>query len=200
MNSILVDIHYWPCIHYCQSVFNAEVVQFDDSYQLQRHSFQNNCIINSSNGALNLKIPVKGGLRNAGPLNEVQISYDTKWQREHWHAIKTSYAKSAYFEFYELELEAIYTKQESSLLNFNQKIFSWIQDQIGLQVKNESASDQNNSEDQRNSFNTRTYQNHSVAAYFQLFIDQHPFLHNLSVLDLFMSLGPEVKNYLSKSS
>jgi len=204
MKCALLEWHYWPCIAYFQKIVQSDFVIFESNENFRRTSFINKCIIASANGPLLLSIPIKGGSRKKQIMHHVEISYDTKWQREHWHAITSAYAKSAYFEFYETELFELYQKKENSLVAWNKSILQWIIQtlniEINLQYENQKAINQTDVliEDDRESFSPKNYKSFQTAAYYQLFQMKNDFLNNLSILDLIMSEGPNSSTLLMK--
>ena len=196
MNTTLIEWHYWPCIAYFQKIMKSDVISITSEDNFERTSFINKCIIASANGPLTLRIPIKGGSRKKQKVKQVEISYDTKWQREHWYSIQSAYAKSAFFEYYESEIQQCYLKKEEFLVEWNKAIVNWVLKTINYNIiLNEVSLDENEAFEKLN-INPYNYTSFKTPKYYQLFESKNGYLHNLSILDLIMSVGPNTINLL----
>ena len=118
MNNILLPIFYLPPVQWFAEYLdeNNDVV-FEEWENFPKQTYRNRTEIYGANGKLALIIPT----RHTGNrlYKETEISYAESWQKLHWKSIKTAYQSSPYFEFYEHQLEDIYSVQPESLMEFN---------------------------------------------------------------------------------
>jgi len=164
----------------------------------QRSSYFNRTYVAGANGSQRLTIPLKGGSRQKCMLKNIEIDNSVKWQRIHWQAIKSAYAKSAYFEYYEPELKQFYLQSYNNLFDFNIDLLSLIFKWLNLNINYSLTTDythkhqaENKIEDQRNLIRPNTgLTNIGFKSYYQLFQEKNGFITNLSVIDVLFSTGP----------
>ena len=88
----------------------------------RKQTIRNRCYILGANGKLILSIPRKRKSSSKTILKDIQISYDSPWQKQHWKSITSAYRSSAYFEYYENLFAPLYQKNEKFLVDFNCKL------------------------------------------------------------------------------
>lgn len=177
---------------------NSVVLEVHGNYQKQTH--RNRTYIAHNNGRLLLNIPIKhkkDGLRQQ--MNSVIIENDFPWQSHHWKSIQTAYRTSPFFEYYEYDLQHLFTKPVSNLLDLNIKIFNLLCDILGIEVaisKTQDYEHQPNILDLRSLIEVKSSIDYKFEVYTQVLQEHHGFLPNLSVLDLLFNEGPNALNYL----
>lgn len=195
---ILLPIFYLPPISWF-AVFlqdDAEIV-FEQYENFPKQTYRNRTNIYGANGKLSLIIPMNhNGTR---VLKDIQTSTREKWKPLHWKSIKIAYQTSPYFEYYEDQLEAIFTFKANSLLDFNLNALKIIQKIL----KTEKAYSLNNEflkQPQgfnfRDQFSAKSETAFLMEVYYQGFSDKYGFLENLSIIDLICNKGPESLTYI----
>ena len=168
-----------------------------------KQSFRNRCTVLGANGPLDLIIPIEHGRKEHVPMEDVQIAYHHDWQREHWQSLVSAYRSSPYFEFYEPELEPIWFVKHERLIERNNALLVHLLQLLKEESKHTYSEKYEKEPDEgtldlRNSIHPKKpwpkvaeYPN-----YPQVFEDRHPFITNLSVLDLLFNIGPDAAAYL----
>ena len=200
MNSILIHPSYFPSILQMGAVSQAKNVVLEVHGNYQKQTYRNRTYIAHNNGKLLLNIPIKHnkeGIRQQ--MNSVIIENDFPWQSHHWKSIQTAYRTSPFFEYYEDDLQHLFTKPVSSLLELNIQIFDLLCDILGIEVvisKTQEYERLPKILDLRSLIEVKSSINYKFAGYTQVLQEHHGFLPNLSVLDLIFNEGPNALNYL----
>jgi hypothetical protein len=105
------------------SYFTKEVIYgtciLEGCESFGKTSFRNRCTLRDINGrVIRLTIPVQRE-GHKQETREVRISYQAKWQSEHWHAIESCYGKKPYFLYYADYLKPFYEQQFEYLWELN---------------------------------------------------------------------------------
>lgn len=82
-----------------------------------------------ANGPITLTIPVKKHPKGT-PTSQVKIDYIQKWQNQHWRTLQSAYGKSPYFEYYEAELQFLFSQKPDNLPDFTIPILRWLHSQF----------------------------------------------------------------------
>ena len=113
--------------------------------------------------------------------------------------MKASYNCSPFFEFFEDDLQHIYSKKYRFLNDLNFDAFLFLTDALQLEIKTKETTEyeQHNGEnDFRFLANVKQNTLKNYSPYIQVFSDKHGFLPNLSMLDLLFMEGPNAVSYL----
>ncbi|MCZ4320154.1 WbqC family protein [Aequorivita viscosa] len=203
MKTILLHPSYFPAIEQMAAVAQAEKVVFEVEDNYQKQSYRNRTYIAHSNGKLLLNIPIKHNkLGKRQKTKEVMVENDFPWQEHHWRSLQSAYRTSPFFEYYEDDLEVFFTEPVGNLMAHNLKIFKFLCNLIGIEVEvSETTSFEKTPEitDLRLLVNAKRKSAFQPEAYTQVHQANHPFLPNLSVLDLLFNEGPNALNYLENS-
>ncbi len=198
--SILLHPAYFPNISHFVGIANAETIQFEIEDNYQKQTYRNRTTIYAANGALILSIPVVFTQKKRQKFREVKIANNTNWQSLHWKSLQSAYRTSPFFEFYEDDLQPLFTQKENYLLDFNFKCIDIIFDCLQLDItftKTESyQKTAKNKRDLRHLANTKQEQQQIFSNYIQVFNNKHGFLNNLSILDLLFNEGTNALSYL----
>jgi hypothetical protein len=205
MTSILIESQYFPSVAYFVAIYNAKEVWIENYELFEKRSFRNRCTIQTSNGSLDLTVPVYGANKK-NLTQKLQIDMHEKWVNNHWRAIQSAYGKSPFFDFYAQGFNEILFSKETNLFNLNQKLLTnclsclQIDTKIGLTTLYEKKPEPHIIDlrsrihprkplSALNWFNAKPYQ--------QIFGNN--FVPNLSVLDLLFCSGPESLMVLKQS-
>ncbi|MFC7358258.1 WbqC family protein [Jejudonia soesokkakensis] len=202
MDTILLHPTYFPSIAQMAAMVQATHVIFEKEGTYQKQSYRNRAYIAHSNGKLLLSIPVKhshDGTRLQ--YKEVAIENDFPWQSHHLKSLQSAYRTSPFFEYYEDEMTPLFTESVSGLWEHNIKIIHFLLETLGADIDfsySERYVKTPEATDLRYMANAKREKKIKVPHYHQVFEAKHGFLHNLSILDLFFSEGPNTLNYLEK--
>jgi hypothetical protein len=176
----------------------APLIEANETYS--RQSWRNRCRIAGANGILDLSIPVCASNHTA--IKDVTIDYSSGWNISHWRSIESAYRSSAFFIYYDYELQPFFDRQYRFLLDFNAEIQTKIIELLGLSVSfsfTESfVKNYQEFPDYRSSIHPKKTSVYQPPPYRQVFADRHGFLPNLSIIDLLFNMGPEAGEYLQK--
>lgn len=168
-----------------------------------KQSIRNRCTILGANGPLNLLVPRTKPTKRQ--TMEDAITHDeADWRKLHWRSLDSAYRNSPYFEYYEDELKPFFETGERNILTLNLTSIETICAILGLEVSMKKTTDyvaDFDGLDLRNVWNKIPYRKNnpveSYPRYIQVFNDRHPFVEDLSILDLLFCLGPKSVDYLN---
>ncbi len=204
MKTILLHPSYFPSIEQMAAVAQAEHVVFEVADNYQKQTYRNRMFIAHSNGQLLLNIPIKHNkTRKRQKTKEVMVENDFPWQEHHWRSLQSAYRTSPFFEYYEDDLAIFFTETVGNLMEHNLKIFEVLCELIGIDVETSHTvtfETKPESIDLRFLINAKRKSEFQPEIYNQVHQANHPFLPNLSILDLLFNEGPNTLNYLENSS
>ncbi|MEZ5012475.1 MAG: WbqC family protein [Bacteroidales bacterium] len=149
-------------------------------------------------GIMALSVPVVRGSFHKVPINELKIDYSKNWQRLHLRALSAAYNSSAFFEFYEDDIERLIMEEHELLVEKNSDILKFLTEMI--ETGTSLATTESYFQSYPGSFDCRysiTPKNRKIRTqegepeYFQVFGIGNGFIPDLSILDLLFNLGPE---------
>jgi len=198
---VLLSTAYLPPVHYFIIMANASHVLLEQYETYPKQTYRNRCEIYTANGKIPLIIPVHKPNGNHTMTKDILVSGHEKWQLLHWRAIKTAYANSPFFLYYQDELQPLFEEKVNGLIDFNTKLLHTILDLIGLKSRisftTEFIADQAEVLDYRWRITPKkTFDELPAKEYYQSFNEKHGFIPNLSIIDLLFNLGPETLGYL----
>ena len=203
MSKILLSTAYLPPIKYFANILQFDLCKIEIHENYIKQTYRNRCNILTANGLLNLSIPVNKVDGNHTLCKDIQISYASNWQSNHWRAIESAYNKSPFFLYYRDDLEKFYTQTYELLIDYNTELLKFILKKLGISKEINFTNDfipvNNSINDLRYSINPKTVQEKIIFPhYYQVFEAKHDFMPNLSIIDLLFNEGPESKYYLEK--
>lgn len=196
MTKVLLSTAYLPNINYLQQVLKHDVVVLEKHEHFIKQTYRNRCEILTSNGKLNLSIPL---IKQADKelIADKKISYAEDWQKQHWRAITSAYKNSPYFEFFEDEFKPFYENQFEYLFDYNTQLLQTVLHILRVQKQIEFTKDFELNPSGYHNFRTLSDLNNSndfkVKPYYQVFTDKKGFTPNLSCLDALFNIGLETK-------
>lgn len=195
-----------PINYYARLVRQSEVVlEQHDSYLKQ--TYRNRCLIMGPNGIMALSIPVIQKHGSKTLLKDVQIDYDSNWNKVHWKSLVASYASSPFFEYLADDLAPFYQKKFSFLIDLNHQLTDFSLQQLGKAIpikRSDNFTEIVDFQDLRYFIHPKKNQaeldpRFQPEAYHQVFADRLEFRSNLSILDLLFNVGPDALSYLKRS-
>ncbi|MCK5400854.1 MAG: WbqC family protein [Flavobacteriaceae bacterium] len=198
--NILLHPTYFPNISHFIGIANAQNVIFEVEDNYQKQTFRNRTTIYGANGKLILSIPVIYTQKNRQKFRDVKISNDANWQSQHLKSLQSAYRTSPFFEFYENELQPLFTQKKTFLLDFNFEcldvVFNCLQFDLNYSKTESYNKTADNKNDLRHLVNTSQKKEQQFSPYTQVFSNKFGFINNLSILDLLFNEGPNTLNYL----
>ncbi len=198
--NILVHPTYFPNVAHFAAMLKAGEVIFEMHDNYQKQTYRNRTFIYGANGKLQLSVPVIYSQKERQKYRDIKIHNTEKWQMLHWKSLESAYKTSPFFEFYEDELQPLFTQKSAYLLDFNLKCFETILECLQLDINtSETESFQKETTDQsdfRSLANSRKEPNFDFDNYTQVFGEKHGFISNLSILDLLFNEGTNAVSYL----
>ncbi len=197
---VILPIVYLGNIEYYSLLNRAEEVFFDLHGHYLKQNFRNRTEIYGANGKLNLIIPVEKH-KNHTALQDIKISYDHFWQKQHWKSIASAYRSSPYFEFYEDEFEELFMKKYTYLVEFNlalqDKILECLSISPTITFSKEHHKEIEGFTNYRGYFTPKQKSlEFPKEPYNQVFEDKYGFIPNLFILDLLFNEGPNSGSFL----
>ena len=197
---LLSTAYFAPISYY--ALIRKEQVMMERHEHYNKQSYRNRCSIYSANGLLDLVVPVARGNEPKIPITEVEISYDTLWQKQHFKAIESAYRRSPFYEHYIDDLMMFFNRRHRYLYDFNmqimRKVCSLINISPHIRESNEFLTSGEGIVDLRNKIHPKITCTTDTPRYTQVFAEKWGFKPNLSILDLLFNVGPETKNKLKK--
>ena len=176
---------------YRRFLANPSAVQIEVMESFPKQTYRNRCTISQAIGRkgdeargerqeakgwelLTLSVPVKRA-DSKQLTRDVEISYQQKWQHQHWIALMSAYKRTPYFDYYADFFRPFYEKETKFLVDFNEGLHETI---IRLMANREPGA---KNQEQR-LITTTDWQG----------LDLEPcFGDGQSILDLLFEYGPE---------
>lgn len=181
---------YFGNLNYFRALFNYSTIEIEAKEHFIKQTFRNRCEILTAQGIQALSIPVIRVNGSKTVTDQVTISHDTDWRKDHWKAIESAYSSSPYFEHYGSEVRDLIYQNESNLLLFNatilRSIIKWLDIPITTSFTNEYRINKEQID----------ISSDPVKKYIQVFGEPNSFLDNLSILDAVFCLGPMTRKIL----
>jgi len=199
---LITDYQYFGPICFIELVYKQKQLCFDKEAAFTKMSFKNRMVILSAQGPLNLTIPILGGREQKTPIKDILIAYDAPWQAQHFKAITTCYKRAPYFEYYEADIEKLYTTKKEYLVDFLEDCHQFIQKSIKGKWELIDCKEPFNEEAVKEilPWLPNNYDQFAIQhPYMQVFESTKGFTSNLSILDwLFCEGGKEISKQLSE--
>ena len=106
---------------YRQYLANPSAVQIEVMESFPKQTYRNLCTIATPDGPLTLTVPVKR-VDSKQFTRDVEISYQKRWQHQHWIALVSAYKRTPYFDYYADFFHPFYEQETRFLVDFNEKI------------------------------------------------------------------------------
>ncbi len=205
IKKVLLSTAYLAPIQYYTKFLKYDEVYIEMKENFIKQSYRNRCKIYGANGELSISIPIKKTSTKI-KIKDVQIDYDTKWQKLHWKSIESAYSSSPFFEFYEDDLKAFYERKYKFLIDLNAEIQKVILENLDLQIDFKYTEEFNQLAnekfiDLREIIHPKKKvidPEFKPVKYTQVFYDKYGFIPNLSIIDLLFNEGPNAIELLKQ--
>ncbi|HSH19846.1 MAG TPA: WbqC family protein [Draconibacterium sp.] len=204
---ILFSTAYFAPIQYYSEFLRADIVYIEQFENFIKQTYRNRCVIPGGNGPIQLIVPVVKGRGPKILIKDLQISYDTDWQRNHWRTIFSAFSSSPFFEYYKDDIHPFFQKKHKYLLDFNLQIHETICELIEIENTAVFTDDFENvpvaTLNLRESISPKNKMEiddcFQPMEYTQVFSEKLGFIPNQSILDLLFNEGPNSFTILKAS-
>jgi hypothetical protein len=202
---ILLSTAYFAPIQYYSKLVQDKQVVIERHEHYNKQSYRNRCTIYSANGLLDLAVPVVKSKEPKILITEVEIAYDTLWQKLHFKAIESAYRRSPFYGYYIDDLGVFFNSRHRYLYDFNMQIMRTVCRLAKIPFRATESQDYTKPGegiiDLRNSIHPKIDRQETDPGfipprYTQVFTNKWGFKPNLSILDLLFNMGPETKDRL----
>jgi hypothetical protein len=185
---------YLPSREYFLALSQYDAVAIDTDENWMRQTVRNRAFILSTNGLYCLNIPVEKSRSAKQLTRDVRISYNDPWIRVHKGAISSAYNVSAFFEFFKEDMWAIYDRKPEFLIDLNFAFLELLVKKFKLKTTLNSSRFTEVVEERTELASASTTEAvqmdiSAMRSYPQVFGHKHPFLPNLSGLDILANTG-----------
>ena len=104
---------------------NPQEVEIEGLESFEKQTFRNRCMITAPDGLVTLSVPVRK-VEHKQLTRDIEISYQTRWQHQHWISLVSAYKRTPYFDYYADYFKPYYEKQYKFLWDFNSDIHQTI--------------------------------------------------------------------------
>ena len=206
--NVLLSTACFAPVQYFTKLMHHQVSFIEQHEHFIKQTYRNRYEILGANGRLALVVPVVKGRGRKIKIRDLQISYDTNWQRNHWRTIFSAYNSSPFFEYYQDDIRPYFEKPWKFLFDFNQANMQTILDL--LEIENQlklTPGFRTVPDDTFNLHEAITLKSHKAPSdeyfhpqpYTQVFSEKFGFTPNLSILDLLFNEGPNSAIVLENS-
>ncbi len=196
--ALFIPTYFSPISQYASIVKSDELTfEIEDNYQKQ--TYRNRCYIYGANGKQLLNIPVKHEKSETRKkTKDTLVANDFPWQSQHFKSLNVAYRASPFFEFFEDDLQRIFTKKYKYLIDVNIDTFLFVNDALELMKTFTKTSEYliDAENDYRSLAIAKKEHDFKTKQYKQMFDLKHGFLPNLSILDLLFMEGPNAISFL----
>ena len=126
---------YFPGCEFWAKMFAAEKFVLADDLQFTRKSGLNRCAIKTVAGAKWLTVPLHIKRATTRKIREVRLNNAQNWGQKHWKSLLVNYKNAAYFEKYDLQLQALFSKKRDFLFDLNLDIILFLKKELGIKTE-----------------------------------------------------------------
>ena len=164
---MILPTAYLPPRSYIEALM-SESATIEQMESFEKQTFRNRCLIRDAKGELvRLTVPV-GKVEHKQLTRDIQISYQTKWQHQHWITLVSAYQHTPYFMYFADYLRPFYEKEYKWLLDLNDELNETL---VSLLKK------------ERPIANSQQLMSRSLDWSGQIWTDKHPWQTELSIVD-----------------
>lgn len=198
---MLIYLPYLPNIEFFRILNSNSNVTLEIYDSFPKQTYRNRCLIQTSQNSMFLTVPLIK-CRKKQLTKDTRIAYYDDWISKHLKSLKSSYSKSAYFEYYFSDIELIISKKHEFLIDLNLELLYFLCKKLEIETSIKLSTDFNINIDSDNDFRFNIASNnykskfYPTKSYFQVFSDRMDFIQNLSIVDTLFNIGPESKKIL----
>ena len=197
--ALFIPTYFSPISQY-HALLNSNSITFEVEENYQKQTYRNRCYIYGANGKQLLNIPVSIPKSTKKTKSKDILVENSNWQKQHYKSLEAAYNHSPFFEFYKDDLQKLFSKKYTYLLDVNLDSFAFIMEALELSKEYTLSKvyEETKLNDFRNLADSKKKVEISFLSYIQMFDQKFGFLKNLSILDLLFMEGPNSINFLKK--
>jgi hypothetical protein len=165
-----------------------KIVLIDEQQFPQHAAYRNRIEFVGVSGKQILSIPLQASSRKAN-YRLVELSYQERWQNQLLNALRTSYGKSPFYEYYDYRFVEVIKMEHQYLWDFNFELLNLILKCLKIDIPIEI--------EQREILRDQTLEEPKADPYYQVFAQEIGFVGGLSILDLLFNEGVDALGYLN---
>ena len=167
---MILPTAYLPPKSYIEALM-SEPATIEQMESFEKQTFRNRALIRDAKGELvRLTVPV-GKVEHKQLTRDIEISYQTRWQHQHWITLVSAYQHTPYFLYFADYLRPFYEKEYKWLLDLNDEMNATL---VALLKKERPLLD----ESQKSKVERRTSDWSGL-----IWTDKHPWQTEISILD-----------------
>ena len=167
---MILPTAYLPPKSYMEALM-SEPATIEQMESFEKQTFRNRALIRDAKGELvRLTVPV-GKVEHKQLTRDIEISYQTRWQHQHWITLVSAYQHTPYFLYFADYLRPFYEKEYKWLLDLNDEMNATL---VALLKKERPLLD----ESQKSKVERRTADWSGL-----IWTDKHPWQTEISILD-----------------
>ena len=167
---MILPTAYLPPKSYMEALM-SEPATIEQMESFEKQTFRNRALIRDAKGELvRLTVPVKK-VEHKQLTRDIEISYQTRWQHQHWITLVSAYQHTPYFLYFADYLRPFYEKEYKWLLDLNDEMNATL---VALLKKERPLLD----ESQKSKVERRTDDWSGL-----IWTDKHPWQTEISILD-----------------
>lgn len=136
----IIQSNYLPWRGYLDLVRQVDLFLFHDDIQYTKQDWRNRNRIKTETGWRWLTVPVRHH-HSEQRINEIEISYDADWRREHLAQLDAWYARAPFHRRCRDDLAELLAARPRSLSELNRAVCAWLLDQLAIRTPLRSTSD-----------------------------------------------------------
>ncbi len=118
---MILPTAYLPPLSYMEALM-SEPCTIEQMETFEKQTFRNRALIRDAKGELvRLTIPVKK-VEHKQLTRDIEISYQTRWQHQHWITLVSAYQHTPYFMYFADYLKPFYEQEYKWLLDLNDEL------------------------------------------------------------------------------
>ena len=166
---MILPTAYLPPRSYMEALM-SEPATIEQMESFEKQTFRNRCLVRDAKGEIvRLTVPV-GKVEHKQLTRDIQISYQTRWQHQHWITLVSAYQHTPYFLYFADYLRPFYEKEYKWLLDLNDEMNATL---VALLKKERPLIDNRQS----------IIESRTADWSGQIWTDKHPWQTELSILD-----------------
>lgn len=189
---------YFPAISQYAAMTQVDELWLEVDDNFQKQTLRNRLYIYSPNGKQLLIVPIQHSKIAHQKTRDIKIDNSENWQKQHWKSLEAAYRSSPYFEFFEDDLNPIYSKRQVFLKDLNEQAMAFVKAALGWSYDEQKTQEFFKMAKQDDDFRHLVTKSDKsqLQPYYQTFQEKNGFINNLSILDLIFNEGRQALNYL----
>ena len=192
---------YFPSVSQFAILSQSQNITFETNDNYQKQTNRNRMYIYSPNGIQMLNIPIKHTKDIHQKTKDIQLETAFDWQKQHFKSLEAAYRSSPFFEYFEDEIQPIFQKKHTFLMDLNFQTIEIVAKCLRLELNYQQTEEY--FREPQDILNFRLLANGKkdlsiLEPYKQVFEEKVGFLNNLSVLDLLFNEGRYALDYLKR--